>query len=523
MHAFDPYYTWLGISPDNRPIDHYQLLGIRKFETDPTVISNAADRQMSFVRQFAGGERRQDSQRLLNELSSARVTLLNPQRKAAYDAALIQASHGSAPAVVRQVAPVAIPQAQPAAVAPTPSAENVLDYESYTPRRKRSHSRGVPMEYLAFGAVFAAATGVIGFAYVRSLQPPPAVADASSIEVDRPRPAASRPSPPKATPVPAPTAPSREDAVAPAQPTRPVQPAPRVVTAPPTPEPQQPRQLLVPGVGPPMTQPAPASAPTQATQMLPAQDPREVLQNRSWSFTAPGFGTFSRNDFQPPAKLIESFSGKQPVFPWKDKARDLSGLFNYRTEDKGKVALLEGVGVTFYPLDRLRSYTTYKAGDRDGKLVVLEENDAKPFLLCNYDDDKLYGAVVFCDSGLPVIVQNRKAGSIASEYLVKLEGFDLVATPKAPLEGDDLEAYNRHAQRLDVTLQNLDQEHKERRVALKKYVKEQIDKERAIAARKLSAEKTKAISERNAERDREETRAREQAEQAIMRSMGAGS
>jgi hypothetical protein len=55
------------------------------FESDADVISNAADRQMVHVRTFQVGKYSALSQRLLNELSAARVCLLDPAKKAAYD------------------------------------------------------------------------------------------------------------------------------------------------------------------------------------------------------------------------------------------------------------------------------------------------------------------------------------------------------------------------------------------------------------------------------------------------------
>lgn len=83
---FDPYHTWLGIPPSDQPPNHYRLLGIELLEDNLDVISNAADRQMAFLRQFQSGTRVKEAQQLLNEISSARTCLLNPQHKAAYDA-----------------------------------------------------------------------------------------------------------------------------------------------------------------------------------------------------------------------------------------------------------------------------------------------------------------------------------------------------------------------------------------------------------------------------------------------------
>lgn len=82
---FDPYYKWLGIPASEQPPNHYRLLGIELFEEDPDVITAAADRQMGHVKAFATGPYGAHSQLLLNELSKARVCLLNPKLKPIYD------------------------------------------------------------------------------------------------------------------------------------------------------------------------------------------------------------------------------------------------------------------------------------------------------------------------------------------------------------------------------------------------------------------------------------------------------
>lgn len=88
MADFDPYYKWLGIPPKEQPPNHYRLLGVTVFEPDGDVIDAAADRQMSYVKNCATGEHVQASQKLLNELSAARLCLLTPARRAAYDTEL---------------------------------------------------------------------------------------------------------------------------------------------------------------------------------------------------------------------------------------------------------------------------------------------------------------------------------------------------------------------------------------------------------------------------------------------------
>lgn len=85
---FDPYRKWLGIPPKDQPPNHYRLLGLENFEDDLDVVDGAAERQMGFVRQYQSGEHAADAARILNELATARLCLLKPATKAAYDKTL---------------------------------------------------------------------------------------------------------------------------------------------------------------------------------------------------------------------------------------------------------------------------------------------------------------------------------------------------------------------------------------------------------------------------------------------------
>ena len=87
--AFDPYQKWLGIADDERPVDHYRLLGIPRFEHDVNVITTAADRRMARIRQYQTGPRAAETQRILNELSSAKLCLLDPASRTSYDEMLL--------------------------------------------------------------------------------------------------------------------------------------------------------------------------------------------------------------------------------------------------------------------------------------------------------------------------------------------------------------------------------------------------------------------------------------------------
>jgi hypothetical protein len=123
--SFNGYHVWLGIPPSEQPPNHYRLLGIAIFESDPDVIDHAADRQMAHVRTFQAGRHGALSQQILNELAAARVCLLHPERKREYDAQLRAKLSASVPVAAVPVAK-AVPVAQPitvqVAAVPHPSA-----------------------------------------------------------------------------------------------------------------------------------------------------------------------------------------------------------------------------------------------------------------------------------------------------------------------------------------------------------------------------------------------------------------
>ncbi|MGA2618543.1 MAG: formylglycine-generating enzyme family protein [Thermoguttaceae bacterium] len=83
--AFDPYHKWLGIPPEEQPANHYRLLGIKPLETDPDVVEAAADQRMAHLRTYQAGKQSGLSQKLLNEVAAAKICLMNPAKKAAYD------------------------------------------------------------------------------------------------------------------------------------------------------------------------------------------------------------------------------------------------------------------------------------------------------------------------------------------------------------------------------------------------------------------------------------------------------
>jgi formylglycine-generating enzyme required for sulfatase activity len=115
MSDFDPYHIWLGIPETERPISKYRLLALVDFEVNREVISAAAERQTIYLRTLQAGEHEVLVAELLNEVSQARVTLLNAEQKAGYDEGLRKQQ---SPEPVPEPTPPPIPVVQPPA--PTP-------------------------------------------------------------------------------------------------------------------------------------------------------------------------------------------------------------------------------------------------------------------------------------------------------------------------------------------------------------------------------------------------------------------
>ncbi|MEQ8787775.1 MAG: LITAF-like zinc ribbon domain-containing protein [Pirellulaceae bacterium] len=88
MDAFDPYYKWLGIPPEEQPPNHYRLLGLRIFEQDSDVIESAAEQRMMLLRSRQSGPNASACQRLLNEIAAAMNCLLDRETRTQYNAGL---------------------------------------------------------------------------------------------------------------------------------------------------------------------------------------------------------------------------------------------------------------------------------------------------------------------------------------------------------------------------------------------------------------------------------------------------
>jgi len=157
---FDAYHKWLGIPPGRRPPTHYQLLGINPTEQDRDVIESAAVRQTAYVRHFQAGAYGKECARILGELAQARLVLIDPLKRAAYDAQ-IAASEPAAPAP----APPPVPPVPPAGMTLTLAGPEARGRLTDRPAR----SSGKPA---ILGLAACALAGLAAVAYTLANRPP---------------------------------------------------------------------------------------------------------------------------------------------------------------------------------------------------------------------------------------------------------------------------------------------------------------------------------------------------------------
>ena len=172
---FNPYRVWLGIPANKLPADHYSLLGLETYESDPDVIESAADKVMAFVKTFQNGKYSKQSQQLLNEIAAARVCLLNEKAKAEYDAQLRAKEPPSSPSQVGMVAPPpilaggAVPPVQAAAFDFT-SADKRSSHDKSKQDKKKgggayvkkgSRKTAAPIPFWIWGAGAAALAAIV--------------------------------------------------------------------------------------------------------------------------------------------------------------------------------------------------------------------------------------------------------------------------------------------------------------------------------------------------------------------------
>lgn len=129
--AADVYEMWLKVSSANRPLNHYELLGLPLFTAEPPVIAEAVEGAIRKVRFHLIGAHAGEARRLLEELEQAKKTLLNATTRRDYETFLRQGGSASPPPVappIPSAAPQAavIPAAMPTAANVPPMAASIL-------------------------------------------------------------------------------------------------------------------------------------------------------------------------------------------------------------------------------------------------------------------------------------------------------------------------------------------------------------------------------------------------------------
>jgi hypothetical protein len=93
----DPY-DWLGVPKGLRPPTHYQLLGLDPAVAEPAAVRVAADRQLRRILPHLTGPDALQAEQIWSELEEARDVLLDPDRRAHYDATIPMTATAAAPA-----------------------------------------------------------------------------------------------------------------------------------------------------------------------------------------------------------------------------------------------------------------------------------------------------------------------------------------------------------------------------------------------------------------------------------------
>lgn len=142
---FDPYQSWLGIPPHEQPPHAYRLLGVRPFEGDSRVLQHGLNRIRLHLQPLQSGPYAAVYQQILAEVNFAGQTLLDPQRKAAYDLQLSsQLNSGGArrPIPVSTPMPVAATASEAAPFAGVQEAAPAISLQTPSGGTDRGPARG---------------------------------------------------------------------------------------------------------------------------------------------------------------------------------------------------------------------------------------------------------------------------------------------------------------------------------------------------------------------------------------------
>ena len=128
--TFDPYSEWLGIEGGRRPPDHYRLLGLKQFESDPELIARAADAALAQVRRVRPGAHLAEWSHLLDRINLTKTCLLDPATRKAYDERLSKQSSASPKSVTPSRPSPKQPAVEPAFGAPLVSEDLLAEFDA---------------------------------------------------------------------------------------------------------------------------------------------------------------------------------------------------------------------------------------------------------------------------------------------------------------------------------------------------------------------------------------------------------
>ena len=195
----DIYTEWPKVPPGPRPPDHYELLGLPRFETDVGIIHAAVLRCSSIVKKYVltpEPTRRIRVQDLLNEIGRAGVVLEDPNQRAAYNCNFpdwvspVPVTKPSAPPLpepprIPPVLPPPTPVPQPA---PIPSAVSSPPTATTLPPARLSSNwkRIVGLGLAGIGVMILAVTIRNVISSRPSAPPPLTVTNATTIHINTP-------------------------------------------------------------------------------------------------------------------------------------------------------------------------------------------------------------------------------------------------------------------------------------------------------------------------------------------------
>ena len=170
---FDAYQRWLGIPPEEQPPNHYRLLGVEFFEDRAEIIEQAAQRRTAHIRTFQVGPNAELCRKLLQEVAAARLCLLKPDKKAAYDE-FLRSRQSNQPGAAHAPAKTASPPPFPVAVTESGPADvelGELAEAAESPSSDPGESATCPTRrrWLGVGAAGLAALLLLGIAVLMGL------------------------------------------------------------------------------------------------------------------------------------------------------------------------------------------------------------------------------------------------------------------------------------------------------------------------------------------------------------------